>query len=189
MRTKKRNSLAAPATIILATACIIGANAAAARVDDLTGQRDIYRSRAINWETEALEAEEQVQELKAQLAAAQQASAESAVRFRYAGEFSCTAYCSEKYEHICGTGDGITASGAPTIDPESLPPHWRKSAETPPTRKDADDFGRIVVWGSVVRHVDLTYWYNAVQYLEVIPFWMPCPKSPEKQDSEVCGNE
>ena len=80
-------------------------------------------------------------------------------------------------------------SGAPTIDPESLPPHWRKSAETPPTRKDADDFWRIVVWGSVVRHVDLTYWYNAVQYPEVIPFWMPCPKSPEKQDSEVCGNE
>lgn len=113
MRTKKRNSLAASATIILAAACIIGADAAAARIDDLTGQRDIYRSRAINWETEALEAEEQVQELKAQLAAAQQASAESAVHFQYAGEFGCTAYCSEKYEHICGTGDGITASGAP----------------------------------------------------------------------------
>lgn len=79
-------------------------------------------------------------------------------------------------------------SGAPTIDPESLPPHWRKSAETPPTRKDADDFGRIVVWGSAVRHVDLTYWYNAVQYPEVIPFWMPCPKPPKEQDSEVCDN-
>lgn len=100
MRTKKRNGLAAPAAIILAAACIIGANTAAARIDDLTGQRDIYRSRAINWETEALEAEEQVQELKAQLAAAQQASAESAVHFRYAGEFGCTAYCSEKYEHV-----------------------------------------------------------------------------------------
>lgn len=79
MRTKKRNGLAAPAAIILAAACIIGANTAAARIDDLTGQRDIYRSRAINWETEALEAEEQVQELKAQLAASQQASTESAV--------------------------------------------------------------------------------------------------------------
>jgi len=31
----------------------------------------------------------------------------------YAGEFLCTAYCCEKYEHICGTGTGITASGAP----------------------------------------------------------------------------
>lgn len=113
MRTKKRNGLAAPAAIILATVCIIGANTAAARIDDLTGQRDIYRNLAINWETEALEAEDQVQELKAQLAEAQQASAESAVHFRYAGEFGCTAYCSEKYEHICGTGDGITASGVP----------------------------------------------------------------------------
>lgn len=128
MRTKKRNSLAAPATVILAIACIIGANAAAARIDDLTGQRDIYHSRAINWETEALEAEEQVQDLKAQLAAAQQANAESAVHFRYAGEFSCTAYCSEQYEHICGTGDGITASGAPVqagvtvaADPDIFP--------------------------------------------------------------------
>lgn len=128
MRTKKRNGLVAPAAIILAAACIIGANTAAARIDDLTGQRDIYRGRAINWETEALEAEEQVQELKAQLAAAQQASAESAVHFRYAGEFGCTAYCSEKYEHICGTGDGITASGAPVqagvtvaADPDIFP--------------------------------------------------------------------
>lgn len=128
MRAKKRNGLAAPAAIILAAACIIGANAAAARIDDLTGQRDIYRSRAINWETEALEAEEQVQELKAQLAASQQASTESAVHFRYAGEFGCTAYCSEKYEHICGTGDGITASGAPVqagvtvaADPDIFP--------------------------------------------------------------------
>lgn len=31
----------------------------------------------------------------------------------YVGEFKCTAYCTEKYEHICGTGCGITASGQP----------------------------------------------------------------------------
>jgi len=30
----------------------------------------------------------------------------------YAGEFLCTAYCCERYEHICGEGTGITASGA-----------------------------------------------------------------------------
>ena len=29
----------------------------------------------------------------------------------YIGEFLCTAYCTEEYPHICGTGDGITASG------------------------------------------------------------------------------
>lgn len=31
----------------------------------------------------------------------------------YAGEFTVTSYCGERYPHICGTGDGITASGAP----------------------------------------------------------------------------
>lgn len=30
----------------------------------------------------------------------------------YAGAFSCTAYCSEEYAHICGEGHGITSSGA-----------------------------------------------------------------------------
>lgn len=31
----------------------------------------------------------------------------------YVGTFNCTAYCCEKYPHICGTGSGKTASGAP----------------------------------------------------------------------------
>lgn len=31
----------------------------------------------------------------------------------YVGDFKCTAYCVEKYPHICGTGKGITASGQP----------------------------------------------------------------------------
>lgn len=31
----------------------------------------------------------------------------------YAGTFTCTAYCCEKRPHICGTGSGKTASGAP----------------------------------------------------------------------------
>lgn len=32
---------------------------------------------------------------------------------RYIGEYKCTAYCCEKYSHICGTGSGNTASGKP----------------------------------------------------------------------------
>jgi len=31
----------------------------------------------------------------------------------YIGEWYCTAYCTEKRKHICGTGSGITASGEP----------------------------------------------------------------------------
>lgn len=29
----------------------------------------------------------------------------------YMGKFLCTAYCTEEYSHICGSGTGITASG------------------------------------------------------------------------------
>lgn len=50
------------------------------------------------------------------------------VEVEYLGEFDCTAYCCEAYPHICGTGDGITASGAPVtagvsvaVDPEMIP--------------------------------------------------------------------
>jgi len=35
------------------------------------------------------------------------------LHYDYVGEFNCTAYCVEKYSHICGTGSGKTASGAP----------------------------------------------------------------------------
>lgn len=90
---------------------LVGALAAAvtisgtlnARVKDLAQQRDIYQSRAANWEqdalnwqTEAQEAEAQVADLKNDLEAAQTGPAGfSAV---YLGEFNCTAYCSEQYE-------------------------------------------------------------------------------------------
>lgn len=46
----------------------------------------------------------------------------------YIGEFTITHYCCEKYEHICGTGDGITASGTEVtayrscaVDPKVIP--------------------------------------------------------------------
>lgn len=116
---------------------LVGALAAAvaisgtlnARVKDLAQQRDIaanWEQDALNWQTEAQEAEAQVADLKNDLEAAQTGPAGfSAV---YLGEFNCTAYCSEQYEHICGTGDGITASGAPVqagvtvaADPDILP--------------------------------------------------------------------
>lgn len=34
------------------------------------------------------------------------------LNLEYVGEYTCTAYCTEKYAHICG-GGGNTASGAP----------------------------------------------------------------------------
>ena len=40
---------------------------------------------------------------------------------------------SEEAVHTCAD----MVSEAPTIDPESLPPYWRKTAEDPPTREAA----------------------------------------------------
>lgn len=47
--------------------------------------------------------------------------------YHYLGECTLTAYCCEKYQHICGTGTGITASGLPVqpglvaVDPSVIP--------------------------------------------------------------------
>jgi len=43
------------------------------------------------------------------------------------GEFKLTYYCCEAYPHICGTGDGLTATGVPVepgicaVDPDVIP--------------------------------------------------------------------
>lgn len=42
---------------------------------------------------------------------------DSLLNFEYLGEYNCTAYCCEKYPHICGTGSGMTSSGQP-IQPD-----------------------------------------------------------------------
>lgn len=48
-------------------------------------------------------------------------------KYEYLGEFTVTAYCCELYEHICGTGDGLTASGLElkpgmvAVDPDVIP--------------------------------------------------------------------
>lgn len=46
----------------------------------------------------------------------------------YMGDFKLTHYCTENYEHICGTGDGITATGTLAtagrtiaVDPSIIP--------------------------------------------------------------------
>lgn len=48
--------------------------------------------------------------------------------FKYLGDFMLTHYCTETFKHICGTGDGITATGTPivaghtiAVDPNVIP--------------------------------------------------------------------
>lgn len=82
-----------------------------ARINDLELQRDIYKSRFENWSTRAMEMEATAENLQDQLEETRRAV--DGIYLDDAGEFFCTAYCCEQYEHICGTGTGITASGAP----------------------------------------------------------------------------
>lgn len=80
------------------------------RIDDLEGQRIIYAARLANWQDRAIQDEEVIDQLQT---AANENALPDGLTKEYAGEFLCTAYCTEEYPHICGTGDGITASGQP----------------------------------------------------------------------------
>ena len=78
---------------------------------------DVYNEMR-NWKAVAHYNAEQAQELRERLNE----------KWEDAGDFLCTAYCTEKREHICGTGTGITASGAPVeggvtvaADPDIFP--------------------------------------------------------------------
>lgn len=80
------------------------------RIDDLEGQRIIYAARSANWQDRAIQDEEVIDQLQT---AANKNALPDGLTKEYAGEFLCTAYCTEKYQHICGEGHGITASGQP----------------------------------------------------------------------------
>lgn len=62
-----------------------------------------------------------------QARAAQAAAYEQIGAWEYIGECQVTAYCCEPYAHICGTGDGLTATGIPitpgiaAVDPAVIP--------------------------------------------------------------------
>lgn len=62
-----------------------------------------------------------------QVREAQAAAYEAVGGYQYIGECTITAYCCEPCEHICGTGDGLTAAGLPVtpgivaVDPSVIP--------------------------------------------------------------------
>lgn len=59
--------------------------------------------------------------------AAQAAAYEAIGAYEYIGECTVTHYCCELYAHVCGDGDGLTATGIPVtpgvvaVDPEVIP--------------------------------------------------------------------
>lgn len=113
--------------LLFATIAALAAIAVAAvrvrqldREQDLAAERDIYASRAVNWEAAAdqwqataglLQAELDQQQADAARQAAESPS-DGAVTLEYAGTFELTANCCEAGCAMCG-GTGVTASGAP----------------------------------------------------------------------------
>ena len=83
------------------------------RVDELTMERYIYASRGENWMNKAVERKETIEQMQTEVEQLTDTlAADQSIALTYAGEFHCTAYCSEEYPHICGEGQGITSSGA-----------------------------------------------------------------------------
>ena len=93
--------------------CILASTAYSRRVNELETERDIYASRFQNWQTRAIDAEENASQLQTEVDnLTAELAAQTDLTLTYVGSFSCTAYCSEEYAHICGEGHGITSSGA-----------------------------------------------------------------------------
>lgn len=93
--------------------CILASTAYSRRVDELEIERDIYASKSSNWERMAGERDETIDQLQTEVdKLTAELNVQTDLTLTYAGAFSCTAYCSEEYAHICGEGHGITSSGA-----------------------------------------------------------------------------
>lgn len=105
--TSNANKWAAAALMAAGLITAISLSTAASFEDEAWHQT----ARANTAEAQAAELAAKVDELSAALASLPNLPA--GLTASYAGEFTLTAYCTEKYAHICGTGTGITASGAP----------------------------------------------------------------------------
>lgn len=111
MRPDTLSKLAVTAAICATVASGIAVGMANGRINDLEMQRDIYKSRAEDWEGTAGIVAQYADDLADELKI--RSKLDEKLDVEYAGIFKCTAYCTEKWSHICGTGTGITASGQP----------------------------------------------------------------------------
>ena len=110
MRPDTLSKLAVTAAICATVASGIAVGMANGRINDLEMQRDIYKSRAEDWEGTAGIVAQYADDLADELKI--RSKLDEKLDVEYAGIFKCTAYCTEEYAHICGEGHGITSSGA-----------------------------------------------------------------------------
>ncbi len=113
VESRCRSTMSLACAVSLFTGSAPASAAYARRVDELTMERDIYASREENWMNKAVERKETIEQLQTEVEQLTDTiAADQSIALTYAGEFQCTAYCSEEYPHICGEGQGITSSGA-----------------------------------------------------------------------------
>ncbi|WP_308562275.1 3D domain-containing protein [uncultured Faecalibacterium sp.] len=100
--------------------CILASTAYSRRVDELEIERDIYASKSSNWERMAGERDETIDQLQTEVdTLTAELNAQTDLTLTYAGAFSCTAYCSEEYAHICGAKvqPGVTVAADTSVLP------------------------------------------------------------------------
>lgn len=108
---------------VLLVLAAIGSNTNRKAYDQMASS---YKTQLAAAETDAAIWEQEAYHYRAVAERAQNEA--EAVAAEYVGDFMVTAYCCEKYAHICGEGHGITKSGLPVqagvtvaADPDVLP--------------------------------------------------------------------
>ncbi len=55
--------------------------------------------------------------------------------------------------------------------------HWRKTAQNPPTEKDADQYGCVLSMSDLSDgYISSCTWKMVAVFPEKFPFWMPAPE-------------
>ena len=89
---------------------------------DQRGELALERSKVEDLQIQLSHAGDTIDRLDNQLQTQKTLSAP--VGMEYLGQFMCTAYCVEPYDHICGTGDGITAAGTEATPGRTIAADW-----------------------------------------------------------------
>lgn len=99
--------------------------------DLLKDELEVAHDQLLEETEKVLTLEEEIQQLNKELDVANTTISDlrsKGYKLLYLGEFKLTHYCCEKRKHICGTGDGITATGTHVtagrsiaVDPNVIP--------------------------------------------------------------------
>ena len=89
---------------------------------DAQGKLAAAQAQVEDLQTQLQHAGQTIQLLDDQLHAVKAADAPAGMQ--YLGAYMCTAYCCEHYAHICGTGDGITATGTEATPGRTVAADW-----------------------------------------------------------------